>query len=475
MTTPPTNPSAPPADAAGPGPPSGAKPKAKLVGNYVLRDTLGSGTFGKVKIAVNRETHEKFAMKIIEKQKLIKNAMTAQLKREISAMRVLSHPHIVRFVDVLQTPNNIYLVMELASGGELFDKIVHARFLDEATARRYFHQLVYAVLYCHRRGIAHRDLKPENLLLDSRDHLKVTDFGLSNLQDSDDAVLSTVCGTPHYVAPEVLAHRAYSGFSADVWSVGIVLFVMVAGYLPFDDPVVNVLFEKIQSGKFRTPPTLSPELHDLIHRILVPSAADRISLVDITRHPWFTASPVDAALVEASMVAKPPPSPSGGAEPEPLRDVTVSVAPSTPPTGGSAPSRGGAAFGELDAFALAARLSGIADVDAGPEGFLVQRALRMFCGGAVAEVCAKVMSVLQQLGAKPLVKERAIKGFHVHEGRIVTFTIHVSGMVGAGIALVDVKRTQGAVLDFHRFYLQLAGALRDAGTLLSCGEPPRLQ
>merc|ERR1719456_2192593 len=148
----------------------------KKIGKYELGATLGSGAFSKVKVGIDSETGQKWAVKIIDKEQLAREHLEEQLKREIAIMKSLKHPHVVHLREVMQTANHIYMVLEVIAGGELFDKIVEAKKFDEDTGRRYFQQLVAGVRYCHQQGIAHRDIKPENLLLDERDNLKISDF-----------------------------------------------------------------------------------------------------------------------------------------------------------------------------------------------------------------------------------------------------------------------------------------------------------
>ncbi|XAR68728.1 Non-specific serine/threonine protein kinase [Bertholletia excelsa] len=207
--------------------------EANLFGKYELGKLIGYGGFGKVYQAKHSSTGQIVALKAISKQKVLKGGFTAHVKREISIMRRLRHPHIVRFSEVLATKKKIYFVMEFAKGGELFNKLKKGRF-GEDLSRRYFQQLISAVDYCHSHGVYHRDLKPENLLLDENWDLKVADFGLSAVSDQirPDGLLHTLCGTPAYVAPEVLAKKGYDGSKVDVWSCGIILYVMTAGYLP---------------------------------------------------------------------------------------------------------------------------------------------------------------------------------------------------------------------------------------------------
>lgn len=175
----------------------------RKVGKYEVGRTVGEGTFAKVKFACNTETGEGVAMKILAKSSILKHKMVEQIKREISIMKIVRHPHIVRLHEVLASRTKIYIILEFVSGGELYDKIVLQKKLPEAESRRYFQQLIDAVAHCHSKGVYHRDLKPENLLLDADGNLKVSDFGLSALSQQGVELLHTTCGTPNYVAPEV--------------------------------------------------------------------------------------------------------------------------------------------------------------------------------------------------------------------------------------------------------------------------------
>ena len=180
------------------------------------------------------------------------------------------------------------------TGGELFDEIVEKGHLEEAQARMYFHQLVDAVSYCHSKGVSHRDLKPENLLVDDNGDLKISDFGLSALVKGDGnqtraELLHTTCGTPNYVAPEVLADNGYDGPAADTWSLGVILYVLLAGFLPFDEPTMSALFRKIGKADFAYPSWFSQDVRHLIDRILLVDVSKRYSLEQILQHPWMQA------------------------------------------------------------------------------------------------------------------------------------------------------------------------------------------
>ncbi|XP_020999659.1 CBL-interacting serine/threonine-protein kinase 21 isoform X2 [Arachis duranensis] len=215
----------------------------KHIGKYRLGRTIGEGTFSKVKLAVNGDNGEKVAIKVIDKHMVMENNLKNQVKREISTMKLLHHPNIVRIFEVIGTKTKIYIVMEYVSGGQVLDKMSYEKKLNEHVARKLFQQLIDAMDYCHNKGVYHRDLKPENLLLDSKGNLKVSDFGLSALQKPND-VLNTRCGSPCYVAPELILSKGYDGASADVWSCGVILFELLAGFLPFDDHNLMNLYEK---------------------------------------------------------------------------------------------------------------------------------------------------------------------------------------------------------------------------------------
>jgi len=205
-------------------------------------------------------------------------------------MKILKHRNVIGLKEVLQSQNHIYIVLELVTGGELFDKIVKAKRFSESVARRYFQQLISAMDYCHQSRIAHRDLKPENLLLDAEDNVKISDFGLSALTTSRDGnvqLLMTTCGTPNYVAPEVLSEKGYNGFIADIWSCGVILFVMLAGYLPFEDESIKGLFAKIEKGLFKMPDYFSDGTKNLISKMLTVDPNKRIKMDEIMEDAWF--------------------------------------------------------------------------------------------------------------------------------------------------------------------------------------------
>ncbi|XP_023531389.1 CBL-interacting serine/threonine-protein kinase 6-like [Cucurbita pepo subsp. pepo] len=262
-----------------------------LHGKYELGRLLGHGTFAKVYHARNLQTGTNMAMKVVGKEKVIKVGMMEQIKREISVMKMVKHPNIVELHEVMASKSKIYFAMELVRGGELFSKISRGR-LREDVARLYFQQLISAIDFCHSRGVYHRDLKPENLLLDDDGNLKVTDFGLSAFSEhlKQDGLLHTTCGTPAYVAPEVIGKKGYNGAKADLWSCGVILYVLLAGFLPFQDDNIVSMYRKIYRGDFKCPPWFSPEARRLITKLLDPNPSSRITTSKIMESSWFRKS-----------------------------------------------------------------------------------------------------------------------------------------------------------------------------------------
>ncbi|KAL6578432.1 CBL-interacting serine/threonine-protein kinase 8 [Orobanche minor] len=259
----------------------------RKVGKYEVGRTIGEGTFAKVKFAQNTETGESVAMKVLDRSTIIKHKMVDQIKREISIMKRVRHLYVVRLHEVLASRTKIYIILEFITGGELFDKIVHHGRLSESESRRYFQQLIDGVDYCHSKGVYHRDLKPENLLLDSQGNLKISDFGLSAFPAEGVSVLRTTCGTPNYVAPEVLSHKGYNGALADTWSCGVILYVLMAGFLPFDEIDLTTLYGKIETARFSCPSWFPVGVKSLIHRILDPNPETRLRIEEIRNDEWF--------------------------------------------------------------------------------------------------------------------------------------------------------------------------------------------
>lgn len=254
--------------------------------HYILGRTIGIGAFGKVKFSRHEFTGDTVAVKIISKQRMRKNNLNTRVNKEIQFLRYFNHPNIIKLYEVLETQTDIFLVMEYASGGELFDLINHMNLIPEPRAKHIFKQIVSGVGYCHSNLVAHRDLKPENILLDENDTVKIADFGLANLM-KDGKFLKTDCGSPNYVAPEIILKRKYCGTEVDTWSCGVILYSLLAGRLPFDEEIMPALFKKICDADYKMPKHFSPEVQDLIKRMLEPDPTKRIKFHQISKHPWL--------------------------------------------------------------------------------------------------------------------------------------------------------------------------------------------
>ncbi|CAD6222885.1 unnamed protein product [Miscanthus lutarioriparius] len=259
------------------------------MGKYEMGRTLGEGHFGKVKLARHADTGRTFAIKILDRQRILAMKINEQIKREIATLKLLKHPNVVRLYEVSASKTKIYMVLEYVNGGELFDKIALKGKLTEKAARNLFQQLIDAVAYCHEKGVYHRDLKPENVLVDAKGNIKVSDFGLSALPQNQrkDGLLHTTCGSPNYIAPEVLLNKGYDGSMSDIWSCGVILYVMLTGNLPFDDQNVVVLYQKILKGNAHIPKWLSQGAQDILRKILDPNPITRIDVDGIRAHEWF--------------------------------------------------------------------------------------------------------------------------------------------------------------------------------------------
>ncbi|XP_056368999.1 maternal embryonic leucine zipper kinase isoform X1 [Oenanthe melanoleuca] len=253
---------------------------------YELHGTVGTGGFAKVKLAQHRLTGEKVAIKIMDKLALQDDL--PRVKLEIDAMKDLSHQHICRLYHVIETPKKIFMVLEYCPGGELFDYIIAKDHLSEEEARIFFRQIVSAIAYVHSQGYAHRDVKPENLLIDEEHNLKLIDFGLcAKPKGGLDYHLSTCCGSPAYAAPELIQGKAYIGSEADIWSMGVLLYALLCGFLPFDDDNVMAVYRKIMRGKYSTPNWLSPTSTMLLDQMLQVDPKKRITVQQLLSHPWL--------------------------------------------------------------------------------------------------------------------------------------------------------------------------------------------
>eukprot|EP00092_Neocalanus_flemingeri_P000854 GFUD01000911.1.p1 GENE.GFUD01000911.1~~GFUD01000911.1.p1 ORF type:complete len:2354 (+),score=554.15 GFUD01000911.1:527-7588(+) len=275
--------------------------KRKLKNRFEICKKLGQGTYGKVQLGINKETGQRVAIKTIKKSKIETEADLIRIRREIQIMSSVQHPNIIHIYEVFENKEKMVLVMEIAAGGELYDYLSERRSLEELEARRIFRQIATAVFYCHKHNICHRDLKLENILLDEDGGAKIADFGLSNVFDQTN-LLSTFCGSPLYASPEIVRGCPYQGPEVDCWSLGVLLYTLVYGAMPFDGSNFKRLVKQITTGDYYEPSTPS-SASTLIRGMLTPKAEDRASIVDICSHWWINQGYDQSCLEEAEYLA----------------------------------------------------------------------------------------------------------------------------------------------------------------------------
>ncbi|EJD50273.1 Pkinase-domain-containing protein, partial [Auricularia subglabra TFB-10046 SS5] len=264
-------------------------------GPYILFQTIGEGVFGKVKLGLHRQTSEQVAVKLIRRDGL-RTGSIGVLEREISSLRTLRHPNIVQLREVIETAEHTGLVLEFATGGELYDLVYESGYLCEPEARRIFAQIVSGVSYMHSKMIVHRDIKLENILLDSNRNVVISDFGFANDFKHHTDLMKTSCGSPCYAAPELIVSReVYVGTAVDIWSCGVVLHAMLTGHLPFDDDPANpdsedvqLLYRYIISTPLTLPAHIPASAKDLLSRLLVANPALRADMEAVTSHDWLS-------------------------------------------------------------------------------------------------------------------------------------------------------------------------------------------
>ncbi|KAL7242031.1 hypothetical protein ACSBR1_014582 [Camellia fascicularis] len=404
------------------------------VGRYELGRTLGEGAFAKVKFGRNVGTDENVAIKILNKEKILKHDMIGQIKREISTMKLIRHPNVIRMYEVMASKTKIFIVLEYVTGGELFDKISSKGRLKEDEARKYFQQLINAVDYCHSRGVFHRDLKPENLLLDANGVLKVSDFGLSAL--------------PQQV--RVIKNKGYDGAKADLWSCGVILFVLLAGFLPFEESNLMELYKKIFKAKFICPPWFSSGSRKLIKRILDPNTETRTTIAEIIENEWFqkgyrppTFEQEDVSLDDVDAIFD---------ESGDSKNLVVErreEQPATPVT--------------MNAFEFISRAQGL-DLSSLFEKHMgvVKRETRFTSKCPANEIISKFEEAAASLGFDVRKKNYKLKlqakkiGYKGHLS-IATEVLEVA----PSLYMVELCKTAGDTLEFHKFYKSLSTGLKD--------------
>ncbi|PPD75485.1 hypothetical protein GOBAR_DD27594 [Gossypium barbadense] len=448
------------------------------IGKYNLGRTLGEGSFAKVKFAENVETGQCVAIKILDRDQVLRHRMVEQIKNEISTMKLIKHPNVIKIFEVMASKTKIYIVIEFVNGGELFDKIARHGRLKEDEARSYFHQLINAVDYCHSRGVYHRDLKPENLLLDSYGVLKISDFGLSafSQQVREDGLLHTACGTPNYVAPEVFYHDFIEtiSFSAatfcslcylipaifldrylrirvmmenhlNIWSCGVILFVLMAGYLPFDEPNLITLYNKIGKADFTCPSWLSPGAKKFIKRILDPNPLTRITIHDILNDEWFKKGYKPPKFEEEEDVN--------------LDDVDAAFNDSTEHFVTERKEKPES----LNAFEFISRSQSFSldKLFEKPTGH-VKRETRFASHCPPNEIISKIEEAAKPLGFNVHKQNYKMKLKGDENGRKGQLSVATEVFeVAPCLHMVELRKTGGDTLEFHKFYKQLSSGLKD--------------
>ncbi|XP_064466671.1 SNF-related serine/threonine-protein kinase-like [Ornithodoros turicata] len=271
----------------------------KVAGLYDLGDTLGRGHFAVVKLAKHVFTGEQVAVKVIDKTKL-DDVSRAHLFQEVRCMKLVQHPNVVRLYEVIDTQTKLYLILEYGEGGDMYDYIMkHERGVDEQAARKYFRQIVHAIAYCHKLHVVHRDLKPENVVFfEKLEMVKLTDFGFSN-KFCPGQKLETSCGSLAYSAPEILLGDSYDAPKVDVWSLGVILYMLVCGHAPFQEANDSETLTMIMDCKYTVPPYVSEECRRMIQRMLIRDPDKRATLEEMASDPWLTSgdSPEPAELL----------------------------------------------------------------------------------------------------------------------------------------------------------------------------------
>lgn len=408
----------------------------KTVGDYKLLKTLGEGSFSKVKSAVHVPTGKVYAIKIIDMNLVKENNMDKQLEREIKVMKIMNHPNLIKLHAVLHSPKNYFLVLDLAEGGELFNKLAQDGPLPEAAARSYFQQLIDALDYMHKHNTIHRDLKPENLLLDSEGNLKIADFGLSIMANSTSDLLKTRCGTPNYVAPEIFCANGYVGPPADLWSAGVILFVMLAAALPFDAPTLPELARQIMKVQITYPKSFPPGAVNLMKHIIVAAPEERYTIEQIRNDPWFkvnykprVAGKDNEAFPDAEVT-------ESKKEEEPQEDDTI------------------------NAFELIAKMSGVDMGRLVDHNIPVNASTTISTNKPVQDIQSILTKTLTQLHAEIHSKEgnKSIKAIVPIANNQVILRIDISNVTG-DTHIVEFCRLKGQQFDFLRVYRTLKSKL----------------
>ena len=406
--------------------------KMKVIGGFSIGKTIGEGTFSKVKIATELATGKEYAMKIVKKNTINDPEVDKQIIREVSILHTIKHPNVVQLHAAFKSKKKYYLILDLADGGELFDKLVDDGPLPENEARKYFQQLIDALDCIHRHHAVHRDLKPENLLLDREGNLKVTDFGLSAVSLTSAEVFKTRCGTPNYVAPEIFSPSGYHGPPVDIWSAGLILYVMLTASLPFDGDSVESVIGKVLDEPLGIPMDIPDGAASLIEKIIVRDPEQRATIADIRNDEWFK---VDYHQVNGEET---------NAKPEDLIFIDAEVETVSKEIQQDEP--------DIDAFSLISKISRV-DMKTLFEGTNGPKVPTSFSVTKQKEkIDENIISSIKKLGGVPQQqKNQDFKASFIIGGKPLSVRIEVTHVVGI-THVIELYKLRGSQTDFISLY-----------------------
>ena len=442
---------------------------ARLLARYLVGRTIGEGTYGNVKYAQHSETGTAYALKVMNKDYLVQRGMVEQVKTEIAILKQIKHPFIVNMHEIMSSRDKIFLVMELVTGGDLFDKIAVQGPLKEDEGRHLFGQILTAVAHCHGSGVCHRDIKPENVLMTSDGVAKLSDFGLGAMQEDgqDLGAMTTVCGTPNYAAPEVINKVPYDGCAADIWSLGVVLYVILAGCLPFDEENMVQLFEKVTAGEYTMPMWLSDEAQAILQRMLQVDPSKRPTAKELMEHAWMRGSvdwtselafgrfpstgvPNETLLAENSVMAK------ASTSLQDLKNFASHMSDRSASSSDREIEDGRVSF---NAFQL---ISDFFDISAifEEKDDLIRRHTQFTTGADASRVFDEIEHAVIALASGRAVKrtESTLRLYTKSLKGVIHVTVSMIDL-SCGSSIVDIQKVSGNTTEFYKWYAELVSVL----------------
>lgn len=444
-------------------------PLSHFLARYLVGRTIGEGTYGNVKYAQHSETGTAYALKVLNKDYLVQRGMVEQVKTEIAILKQIKHPFIVNMHEIMSSRDKIFLVMELVTGGDLFDKIAVQGPLKEDEGRDLFGQILTAIAHCHDSGVCHRDIKPENVLMTSDGIAKLSDFGLGAMREEgqDLSAMTTVCGTPNYAAPEVINKVPYNGYAADIWSLGVVLYVILAGCLPFDEENLVQLFEKVTAGEFTMPMWLSDESQEILQSMLQVDPSKRPTAKELLGHAWMRGSvdltsgmaferfpsagvPGETMLTENSVMAK------ASTSLQDLKKYASHMSDRSVSSSDREIEAGGVSF---NAFQL---ISDFFDISAifEEKDDLVRRHTQFTTVADSSRVFDEIEHAVIALASGRAVKrtENILRLYTKSLKGVIHVTVSMI-YLSCGSSIVDVQKVSGNTTEFYKWYAELVSLL----------------